>query len=113
MVKTVAFERELRACPCDLETAWGQGFSSGPLHSKNAAFCVCIIEPTKAFKKMPASVKPGVVTGQALVDLLNYAKDQKSAYDKPGDPHNIAATSRDSKLIYLDIAITVASQNHH
>ncbi|CAK9004496.1 unnamed protein product [Durusdinium trenchii] len=29
----------------------------------------------KTFTKMPASVKPGVVTGQALVDLLNYAKD--------------------------------------
>jgi len=26
-------------------------------------------------KKMPSSVKPGVVTGQALVDLLQYAKD--------------------------------------
>ncbi|CAE7229373.1 fba [Symbiodinium natans] len=30
----------------------------------------------KTFTKMPASVKPGVVTGQALVDLLNYAKEK-------------------------------------
>jgi fructose-bisphosphate aldolase class II len=30
---------------------------------------------TKAFKKLPASVKPGVVTGKALVDLLNHAKE--------------------------------------
>lgn len=28
---------------------------------------------------LPASVKPGVVTGQALVDLLQYAKDKKFA----------------------------------
>ena len=28
-----------------------------------------------AFANLPASVKPGVVTGQALSDLLQYAKD--------------------------------------
>ncbi|CAK9024242.1 unnamed protein product, partial [Durusdinium trenchii] len=33
----------------------------------------------KTFTKMPASVKPGVVTGQALVDLLNYAKENQFA----------------------------------
>eukprot|EP00439_Symbiodinium_sp_Y106_P019326 s8873_g2.t1 len=33
----------------------------------------------KTFTKMPASVKPGVVTGQALVDLLNYAKENEFA----------------------------------
>lgn len=32
-----------------------------------------------AFAKAPASVKPGVVTGQALVDLLDYAKENKFA----------------------------------
>jgi len=32
-----------------------------------------------AFAKMPASVKPGVVTGQALVDLLNHAKENEFA----------------------------------
>jgi len=37
---------------------------------------------TKAFAKLPASVKPGVVTGQALVDLLDAAKDQ--GYAIPG-----------------------------
>jgi len=31
------------------------------------------------FTKAPASVKPGVVSGQALVDLLNYAKDNEFA----------------------------------
>ncbi|CAE7728954.1 fba [Symbiodinium microadriaticum] len=36
----------------------------------------------KTFTKMPASVKPGVVTGQALVDLLNYAK--KNEFAIPG-----------------------------
>eukprot|EP00930_Biecheleria_cincta_P051985 TRINITY_DN3720_c0_g1_i4.p1 TRINITY_DN3720_c0_g1~~TRINITY_DN3720_c0_g1_i4.p1 ORF type:complete len:460 (+),score=105.53 TRINITY_DN3720_c0_g1_i4:48-1427(+) len=30
----------------------------------------------KTFTKMPASVKPGVVTGRALVDLLDYAKEK-------------------------------------
>merc|ERR1712151_418051 len=30
---------------------------------------------TKAFANLPASVKPGVVTGQALVDLLQHAKE--------------------------------------
>jgi fructose-bisphosphate aldolase class II len=32
-------------------------------------------EETKAFAKLPASVKPGVVTGKALVDLLDHAKE--------------------------------------
>jgi fructose-bisphosphate aldolase class II len=39
-------------------------------------------EETKAFAKLPASVKPGVVTGQALVDLLNDAKAK--GYAIPG-----------------------------
>jgi fructose-bisphosphate aldolase class II len=34
------------------------------------------------FAKLPASVKPGVVTGQALVDLLDYAKE--SGFAIPG-----------------------------
>jgi len=33
----------------------------------------------KAFANLPASVKPGVVTGQALVDLLDTAKEQQWA----------------------------------
>merc|ERR1719476_1108575 len=44
---------------------------------------------TKTFTKMPASVKPGVVTGKALVDLLNYAKENEFAI--PGV--NIVGTS--------------------
>mgnify|MGYP001328181365 CR=1 FL=1 len=36
----------------------------------------------KAFAKMPASVKPGVVTGQALKDLLEDAKAK--GYAIPG-----------------------------
>merc|ERR1719265_545566 len=44
---------------------------------------------TKAFPKLPASVKPGVVTGKALVDLLNYAKENEFAI--PGV--NIVGTS--------------------
>ena len=37
---------------------------------------------TQAFAKLPASVKPGVVTGKALVDLLDAAKAQ--GYAIPG-----------------------------
>jgi fructose-bisphosphate aldolase class II len=36
----------------------------------------------KAFAKLPASVKPGVVTGKALVDLLQHAK--KEGFAIPG-----------------------------
>jgi len=36
----------------------------------------------KAFAKLPATVKPGVVTGKALVDLLDAAKEQ--GYAIPG-----------------------------
>jgi fructose-bisphosphate aldolase class II len=43
----------------------------------------------KVFTKMPASVKPGVVTGQALVDLLDYAK--KTGFAIPGV--NVVASS--------------------
>merc|ERR1719231_487505 len=34
---------------------------------------------TKTFPNLPATVKPGVVTGQALVDLLEHAKDNEFA----------------------------------
>eukprot|EP00578_Thalassiosira_sp_NH16_P022178 CAMPEP_0181104170 /NCGR_PEP_ID=MMETSP1071-20121207/15274_1 /TAXON_ID=35127 /ORGANISM="Thalassiosira sp., Strain NH16" /LENGTH=86 /DNA_ID=CAMNT_0023187329 /DNA_START=60 /DNA_END=317 /DNA_ORIENTATION=+ len=39
-------------------------------------------ETEKAFAKLPASVKPGVVTGAALTDLLDAAKEQ--GYAIPG-----------------------------
>lgn len=37
---------------------------------------------TKAFAKLPASIKPGVVTGKALIDLLDHAK--KEGFAIPG-----------------------------
>jgi len=46
-------------------------------------------EETKAFAKLPASVKPGVVTGKALVDLLDHAK--KEGFAIPGV--NVVGTS--------------------
>jgi len=36
-------------------------------------------EATKADVKLPASVKPGVVTGEAFRDLLQYAQDKEFA----------------------------------
>lgn len=44
---------------------------------------------TKAFAKLPASIKPGVVTGKALVDLLDHAKSEGFAI--PGV--NVVGTS--------------------
>jgi fructose-bisphosphate aldolase class II len=42
----------------------------------------CNLLLVQSFAKLPASVKPGVVTGQALSDLLDAAKDQ--GYAIPG-----------------------------
>jgi fructose-bisphosphate aldolase class II len=42
-----------------------------------------VAAPVKTFAKLPASVKPGVVTGPALVDLLEYAKENKFAIPGP------------------------------
>merc|ERR1719487_229655 len=47
------------------------------------------VETEKAFAKLPASVKPGVVTGKALKDLLDNAKE--NGYAIPGV--NIVGTS--------------------
>lgn len=45
--------------------------------------CLFPFHPSsQAFAKLPASVKPGVVTGQALVDLLQHAK--KEGFAIPG-----------------------------
>ncbi|GMI08417.1 hypothetical protein TrLO_g4645 [Triparma laevis f. longispina] len=49
-------------------TAFAPKTGVGPLHAT--------AEATKAFSKLPASIKPGVVTGKALVDLLDTAKEQ-------------------------------------
>jgi len=50
--------------------------------SNSALFSTETEVETKAFAKLPASVKPGVVTGQALVDLLQHAK--KEGFAIPG-----------------------------
>ena len=51
---------------------------------------------TKTFPNLPATVKPGVVTGAALKDLLQYAKDNEFAI--PGV--NIVGKLR-SKICHL------------
>ena len=49
--KTLAFKKRTAIVFCDLKTSQvfprGQGVRSGPLRSKNAAFCVCVLKPTK------------------------------------------------------------------
>mmetsp|Transcript_2234 Transcript_2234/g.5544 ORF Transcript_2234/g.5544 Transcript_2234/m.5544 type:complete len:404 (-) Transcript_2234:273-1484(-) len=54
----------------------------GAFRSSSSLFSTETAEETKAFAKLPASVKPGVVTGQALVDLLSDAKEK--GYAIPG-----------------------------
>jgi len=56
---------------------------------KRASRSKVVRAAVKEFTKMPATVKPGVVTGQGLVDLLNYAKEKGFAI--PGV--NIVGTS--------------------
>mmetsp|Transcript_54641 Transcript_54641/g.95530 ORF Transcript_54641/g.95530 Transcript_54641/m.95530 type:complete len:451 (-) Transcript_54641:299-1651(-) len=46
---------------------------------KRAARAKVVRAAVKEFTKMPPTVKPGVVTGQALVDLLNHAKENEFA----------------------------------
>mmetsp|Transcript_125524 Transcript_125524/g.363209 ORF Transcript_125524/g.363209 Transcript_125524/m.363209 type:complete len:402 (+) Transcript_125524:168-1373(+) len=52
-------------------------FTPGASFSRPATFLKSTEASTenKAFAKLPASVKPGVVTGKALVDLLDHAKE--------------------------------------
>mmetsp|Transcript_37689 Transcript_37689/g.38136 ORF Transcript_37689/g.38136 Transcript_37689/m.38136 type:complete len:403 (-) Transcript_37689:270-1478(-) len=64
---------------------------SGSFHARTSSLNMAteaVIE-TKAFAKLPASVKPGVVTGQALVDLLDHAKS--AGFAIPGV--NVVGTS--------------------
>jgi len=49
-----------------------------PMHPESCRF----LTSAQAFSKLPASVKPGVVTGPALVDLLQHAK--KEGFAMPG-----------------------------
>jgi len=53
--------------------------NSKSLITHSTSYCVYY---QQAFAKLPASVKPGVVTGQALVDLLTNAKE--NGYAIPG-----------------------------
>merc|ERR1719261_439244 len=52
-------------------------FNKSPFKPSNRNMRMAIAD--KTFTKLPASVKPGVVTGQALVDLLEHAKQNKFA----------------------------------
>ena len=47
--KTLAFKKRIAIVFCDLlkDFPRGQGLRSGPLRSKNAAFCVCVLKPTR------------------------------------------------------------------
>jgi len=60
-------------------------FAPGASFSRPASFMKMSTEAAteqKAFAKLPASIKPGVVTGKALVDLLDHAK--KEGFAIPG-----------------------------
>jgi fructose-bisphosphate aldolase class II len=60
-------------------------FAPGASFSRPASFMQMSTEAAteqKAFAKLPASIKPGVVTGKALVDLLDHAK--KEGFAIPG-----------------------------
>ena len=45
--KTPAFKKRTAIISCDLGFPRAQSLRSGPLRSKNAAFCVCVLKPTK------------------------------------------------------------------
>ena len=45
--KTLAFKKALRSFLRFKDFPRGQGLRSGPLRSKNDAFCVCVLKPTK------------------------------------------------------------------
>ena len=48
VLQTLAFKKRIAISFCDLKTSpRGQGLRLGPLRSKNAAFCVCVLKPTK------------------------------------------------------------------
>ena len=50
--KTLAFKNALRSLFLRFKDfPQGQGLRSGPLRSKNAAFCVCVLKPTKIIIK--------------------------------------------------------------
>lgn len=53
--------------------------ASDAFHMPTARFARGFNLHMKAFPNMPESVKPGVVTGKALIDLLDYAKEKEFA----------------------------------
>ena len=64
----------MQFCVLSLIVALGNGFVANPVTSLRAGVSMQAAA-VAAPPKMPASVKPGVVTGQALMDLLQYAKE--------------------------------------
>lgn len=50
-----------------------------PVATRRAAEGAVGLQAAATTTKLPASVKPGVVTGPALLDLINYAKEKKFA----------------------------------
>lgn len=74
--------------------------ASDAFHMPSARFARSFNLQMKAFPNMPESVKPGVVTGKALVDLLDYAKAKKFAI--PGV--NIVGTLYHQGFSYLDFS---------
>mmetsp|Transcript_7208 Transcript_7208/g.17629 ORF Transcript_7208/g.17629 Transcript_7208/m.17629 type:complete len:405 (+) Transcript_7208:119-1333(+) len=80
---TVAFLATAGSAAAFAPTTSFQGRTSALNMATEAA------EETKAFAKLPASVKPGVVTGKALVDLLDHAKE--AGFAIPGV--NVVGTS--------------------
>ena len=45
--KTLAFKKRIAISFCDVKTSLGARASVRSLRSKNAAFCVCVLKPTK------------------------------------------------------------------
>lgn len=72
-----------------LALAFSAAFAPSRFGTRIASRAAPVMSATETPTKLPASVKPGVVTGQALVDLLNYAKENEFAI--PGV--NIVGTS--------------------
>mmetsp|Transcript_28036 Transcript_28036/g.39617 ORF Transcript_28036/g.39617 Transcript_28036/m.39617 type:complete len:401 (+) Transcript_28036:60-1262(+) len=57
-------------------------FAPASFGTRSSALYMSTETEEKAFTKLPASIKPGVVTGQALIDLLDNAKE--NGYAIPG-----------------------------
>ena len=52
--KTLAFKDRIAIVFCDLKTSLGPGLTFRSFaFKKDAAFCVCILKPTKLFNNLP------------------------------------------------------------